>query len=138
MRSISSQAGLQLLNVLVTLTLSHRLPRACTWVYKQANFSQKACHLGSCIAYSSSSLVFTSPPPAALVLALLRRSCFPGGPMISRPLLFLYRLARVHQEDRSYLFLLEVPCPVDRCCSCTTLLVSTKRTTALPWWGTAP
>ena len=62
---------------------------------------RRACHLGSCIAYSSSSPVFTSPPPAALVLALLRRSCFTWSPMPSRPLLFLYRLARVHQEDRS-------------------------------------
>ena len=53
--------------------------------------------------------------------------------MPSRPLLFLYCLARVHQEDHSYLFLLEVACPVGRCCSRTTLLVSTKRTTALPW-----
>ena len=53
----------------------------------------------------------------------------------SRRLLSLYRLAHVHQEDCSYLFLLEVPCPVDRCCSCTTLFVSTKRTAALPWRG---
>ena len=30
---------------------------------------------------------------------------------------------------------LDVPCPVDRCCSCTTLLVSTKRTAALSWQG---
>ena len=30
---------------------------------------------------------------------------------------------------------MEAPCPVDRCCSCTALLVSTKRTTALPWRG---
>ena len=28
-------------------------------------------------------------------------------------------------------FFLEVPCPVDRCCSCTVLLVSTKRTAAI-------
>ena len=33
------------------------------------------------------------------------------------------------------LFFLEVRCPVDRCCSCTILLVSTKRTAALPWRG---
>ena len=78
--------------------------KSLTWVYKLANFSQKGhCHLGSYIAYSSSSPVFTSPPPAALVLALLTRSCFS----------------------------LEVPCPVDRCCSCTALLVSTKRTPAI-------
>ena len=57
--------------------------------------ARRACHLGSCIAYSSSSPVFISPLPAALVLASLRRSCFfPGGPIPSRPLLFLYRLAR--------------------------------------------
>ena len=31
--------------------------------------------------------------------------------MPSRPLLFLHRLARVHQEDRSYLFFLEIPMP---------------------------
>ena len=55
--------------------------------------------------------------------------------MSSQPLLFLYCLACVHQEDCSYLFLLKVPCPIDRCCSCTTLLVSTKRTAALPWQG---
>ena len=85
------------------------LPRACTWVYKQANFSQiRLYHLSSCIDNSSSSPVFTSPPPAALVLALLRRSCFswrthsqatkvcPGGPMPSR-----------------LKFALEDPCPVD-------------------------
>ena len=53
------------------------LRRACTWVYKQANFSQIwHYHLGSCINNSSSSPVFTSPPPAALVLASLRKSCF--------------------------------------------------------------
>ena len=51
--------------------------RPCTWVYKQANFSQIwHYHLGSCINNSSSSPVFTSPPPDALVLASLRRSCF--------------------------------------------------------------
>ena len=33
------------------------------------------------------------------------------------------------------LLLLDVPCTVDRCCSCTALLVSTKRTAALPWRG---
>ena len=33
------------------------------------------------------------------------------------------------------LLLLDVPCPVDHCCSCTGLLVSTKRTAALPWRG---
>ena len=33
------------------------------------------------------------------------------------------------------LLLLEVPFPVDCCCSCTALLVSTKRTAALPWQG---
>ena len=31
------------------------------------------------------------------------------------------------------LLLLDGPCPVDRRCSCTALLVSTKRTAALPW-----
>ena len=31
------------------------------------------------------------------------------------------------------LLLLDAPFPVDHCCSCTTLLVSTKRTAALPW-----
>ena len=70
--------------------------------------ARRACHLGSCIEHSSSSPVFTSPPPAALVLASLRRSSF---------------------------FFLEDPCPVDRCCPCTALLVSTKRTAALPWRG---
>ena len=56
------------------------LRRACTWVYKQANFSQIwHYHLGSCINNSSSSPVFTSPPPAALVLASLR-SASPGCP----------------------------------------------------------
>ena len=53
------------------------LQRACTCVYNQANFSQIwQYHPCSCIDNSSSSPVFTSPPPAALVLALLRRSCF--------------------------------------------------------------
>ena len=33
--------------------------------------------LSSCIDNNSFSSVFTSPPPAALVLASLRRSCFP-------------------------------------------------------------
>ena len=33
------------------------------------------------------------------------------------------------------LLLLDVPFPVDRCCSCTALLVSTKEIAALPWWG---
>ena len=33
------------------------------------------------------------------------------------------------------LLCLEVPFPVDRCCSCTALLVSTKRTAALSWRG---
>ena len=33
----------------------------------------------------------------------------------------------------SLLLLLDVPCPVDRCCSCTALLMSMKRTAALPW-----
>ena len=55
--------------------------------------------------------------------------------MPSRPLPFLYRLARVQQEDRSYLFFLESPCQVDRCCSCTALLVSTKRTAAICFPG---
>ena len=51
--------------------------RACTWVYKQANFSQIGqYHLSSCTHNRSSSPVFTSPPPAALVLASLRMSCF--------------------------------------------------------------
>ena len=51
--------------------------RACIWVYKQANFSQIGqYHRSSCIDNSSSSPVFTSPLPAALVLASLRRSCF--------------------------------------------------------------
>ena len=93
--------------------------------------ARRAYHLGSCIAYSSSSPVFTSLPPAAPVLSSLRRSCFflevqfpvvrccsctalfvstkrrtaascfPGGPIPIRPLLFLYHLACVHQEDRS-------------------------------------
>ena len=31
--------------------------------------------------------------------------------------------------------LLDAPYPVDRCCSCTALLVSTMRTAALPWRG---
>ena len=31
--------------------------------------------------------------------------------------------------------LLDDPYPVDRCCSCTALLVPTKRTAALPWQG---
>ena len=43
---------------------------------------------------------------------------FPGVPMPSRPLPFLCCLARIHQEDCSYLFILEVPCPIDCCCSC--------------------
>ena len=73
------------------------LQRACTWVFKQANFSQIGqYHLSSCIDNSSSSPVFTSPPPAVLVLASLRRSCFhrrshakwtiasPGGSIPSR------------------------------------------------------
>ena len=85
------------------------LRRTCTWVYKQANFSQiEQYHLSSCIGNSSSSPVFTSPLPAALVLALLRRSCFSWrshaqstkvcsrGPMPSR-----------------LKFALEDPCPVD-------------------------
>ena len=80
------------------------LRRACTWVYKQANFRQIChCRRRSCIACSSSSPVFTSPPPAALVMASLRRSCF------------------------SWRF----SCPVDCYCSCTALLVSTKRTAAI-------
>ena len=33
------------------------------------------------------------------------------------------------------LLLLDDQCPVDRCCSCTALLVSIKRTAALPWRG---
>ena len=61
------------------------LRRACTWVYKQANFSQIGqYHHSSCIDNSSFSPVFTSPPPAALVLASLRRSCFSWKPMASR------------------------------------------------------
>ena len=112
------------------------LPRACTWVYKQANFSQKSI-------VTSAPAAPTAPPlQSSLHHCLLPWSwlrwggaVLPGRPMPSRPLLFLYRLARVHQEDRSYLFFQKVPCPVDRCCSCNTLLVSTKRTAALHWRG---
>ena len=35
----------------------------------------------------------------------------------------------------SPLLLLDDPFPIDRCCSCTALLVSTKMTAALPWRG---
>ena len=80
-----------------------RTDGACTWVYKQANFSQKS--LSPLLLYSLqlflSSLHFTT-------------ACCPGPGFA--------------EEE---LFLLEVPCSVDRCCSCTALLVFTKRTAAI-------
>ena len=81
------------------------LPRACTWVYKQANFSQKSLspRLLHRIQLLLSSLHFNTgccPGPGFTEEELF----FPGVPMPSRPLLLMYRLARVHQEDRSYLF----------------------------------
>ena len=109
------------------------LPRACTWVYKQANFSQKSI-------VTSAPASHTVPPLQSLLHHRLLQCCpgpgfaeeelfswrshaqstaavpvpncscpprgpqlsvSPGGPMPSRPMLFLYHLARVHQEDRS-------------------------------------
>ena len=97
------------------------LRRACTWVYKQANFSQIGqYHLSSCIDNSSFSPVFTSPPPAALDLASLRRSCFSwrlhaqltksfsGGPMPSR-----LPVCPVGPMPSRLKFALEDPYPVD-------------------------
>ena len=77
------------------------LERACTWVYKQANFSQKIYYdLGSRFDYSSTSPVFTSPPPAALVPTLSWKSCCSS---VHGAALYQYHL----------LLLVEVPCPVD-------------------------
>ena len=83
------------------------LPRACTWVYKQANFSQKT------IVTSAPASPTAPPLQSSLHHPLLPCSWLCWGGAV----------------------LMELPCPVDRCCSCTTLLVSTKRTAALPWRG---
>ena len=86
------------------------LPRACTWVYKQANFSQKSLSplLLHRLQLLLSSLHFTT-------------ACCLGPGFAEEELLFF----------------LEVPCPFDHCCSCTALLVSTKRTAAIcfSWQG---
>ena len=52
-----------------------------------------------------------SVPPSSCPPRGPQLSGFPLGPMPSRLLLFLYRLARVHQEDRSYRFLPGSPIP---------------------------
>ena len=107
------------------------LPRACIWVYKQANFSQKSLspRLLHRLQRLLSSLHFTTAccpgpgfaeeerffslrshtqstaaapvPPCSCPPRGPQLSVSPGCPMPSRPLLFLYHLARVHQEDRS-------------------------------------
>ena len=60
----------------------------------------------------------SAPPPAALDDPYER--------------ILLLEVLERHQELLYYLYWM-FPCPVDRCCSCTALLVSTRRTAALPW-----
>ena len=59
---------------------------------------------------------------------LVRHTCCPGRPIWEDPFPGGLREA----PRTSLLLLLAYPCPVNRCCSCTALLVSTKRTAALP------
>ena len=104
------------------------LQRACTWVYKQANFSLKIYYdLGSRFDYSSTSPVFTSPPPAALVPTLPWKSCcssavllFPVLPCISiarcfsrRPHAQSTKVCSGGPTPSQLKFALEDPCPVD-------------------------
>ena len=69
--------------------------------------------------------------------------CYQNLPGIFKPLilskLFIHRPASTWITPRQawsqllYRFYWKFPYPVYRCCSCTALLVSTKRTAALPW-----
>ena len=93
-------------------------------------------HLGCCIDNSFSSPVFTSPPPAALVLASLRRSCFSWRfPCPVDHCCSCIALLVSTKRTAASCFSWRFPCPVDHCCPCSALLVSTKRTADLPWRG---
>ena len=60
---------------------------------------------------------------------------FPAKLISHRPAFTLTTLLQDCAPPSPLLLHLEVPCPVDHCCSCSALLVSTKRTAALPWRG---
>ena len=87
------------------------LRRACTWVYKQANFSQIGhYHFGSCPASTTAPPLQSSLHHRLLPWSWLRcGAASPGGPIPS-PLKFV----------------LEGPCPVDYCFSWISHSQSTK------------
>ena len=113
------------------------LQRACTWVYKKTNFSQNDHYrLTTCFDYSSSSPVFTSPLPAALVPTSPWKSCcssVPGATLYQHCLLLLLEGPwpvdqslpwRFHAQSTKVCrggsmpsrleFALEIPCPVNQ------------------------
>ena len=99
----------------------------------------------SCVLASSSALPWALD--SVLQYSVMRCFCHTSNPIrykntLNPAKLFNHRPASTLTtplQDWSppspLLQLLDVPCPVDRCCSCSALLVSTKRTAALPWRG---
>ena len=63
-------------------------------------------------------------------------AAFPGGPCPVDRCCSCTALLVSTKRTVASCFSWRFPFPVDRCCSCTTLLVSTKRTAALPWCAT--
>ena len=85
----------QLLHHLQLLLSSLHFTTACCpgpgFAEEELFFLEVSCPVDRCC--SCTALLVSTKKTAAI--------CFPGGPMPIRPLLFLYRLGCVHQEDRS-------------------------------------